>query len=167
MRGVHIAGGAVAVLAACAPLRLPPSQASPLLGAPAPEFRRPTVQGSAFASGAAGQVLVVEFFAEYCAPCQLRLAQAERLRAAHPDLALVGVSLDESPDAAAAAVRRHRLSFPVVHDAGHVLAGRYRVTALPAAFVVSEGIVRWVGGPGQPDRALADAIRAALEAGTE
>jgi peroxiredoxin len=58
-------------------------------------------------------------------------------------------------------VARHHLTFPVVHDAGNVLAGRLRVTELPVSFVVDgHGRIRWVGGPDQPDDALARAVSA-------
>ena len=50
----------------------------------------------------------------------------------------------------------------MVHDSGNVLAGRYRVNALPAAVVIGhDGRVAWVGGPEHPEQALR---QAALEA---
>ena len=51
--------------------------------------------------------------------------------------------------------------FPVVHDAGNVLAGRFRVTDLPATFVIDgAGRIAWVSGPGQSDGALDRAVAA-------
>lgn len=148
---------------------MPPSSPSSLLDRPVPAFRRPTIQGGWFdTSAVAGQVMVVELFAQYCRPCQRRLPAAERLRASLPDVAFVGISLDETPAQAQAQVRRYRLGFPVVHDAGHVLAGRLRVAELPVALVVGrEGHVCWVGGPGQPDDALRQAVLAVRERGCE
>ena len=65
------------------------------------------------------------------------------------------MSLDENPAPGAALVARHGLTFPVVHDAGNVLAGRFRVTELPSSFVVdAQGRINWVAGPGQPEDAL-------------
>ena len=58
-------------------------------------------------------------------------------------------------------VSRHRLTFPVVHDAGNVLAGRFRVTDLPATFVIDgAGRIAWVSGPGQSEEALDRAVAA-------
>jgi cytochrome c biogenesis protein CcmG/thiol:disulfide interchange protein DsbE len=108
-----------------------------------------------------GQVVVVDFFAAYCKPCQRTLPLLEALHRKQPGLTIVGVSLDDTPDNAWKSVRRHRLTFPVVHDAGNVLAGRMRVTELPISFVVDGGgRVRWVGGPDQPYDALERAIAA-------
>ena len=159
-----------ALLGACAhqesaPAAAPPSSPSRLLDAPLPAFLRPTLQGGTFDSAASsGRVLVIDFFAAYCRPCQRKLPALEALHRRQPNLSIVGVSLDESGDVARKSVTRHHLTFPVVHDSGNVLAGRLRVTELPISFVVDgQGRIRWVGGPDQPDDALAQAV-AALEA---
>ena len=73
---------------------------------------------------------------------------------------IVAVAEDESEDDALGLVAAHHLTFPVVHDGGHVLGGRYRVTDLPVTFVVDRtGVVRWIGGPEKSD---ADISAAAL-----
>ena len=140
----------------------PPSSRSRMLDAALPAFHRPTLQGGTFDSSAAsGKVLVIDFFAAYCRPCQRKLPELEALHRRQPGLSIVGVSIDETSDVARKSVARHRLTFPVVHDAGNVLAGRLRVTELPIAFVVdAQGRIRWVGGPDQPDDALARAVAA-------
>jgi cytochrome c biogenesis protein CcmG/thiol:disulfide interchange protein DsbE len=143
-----------ALLGACAhqesaPAAAPPSSPSRLLDAPLPAFLRPTLQGGTFDSAASsGRVLVIDFFAAYCRPCQRKLPALEALHRRQPNLSIVGVSLDESGDVARKSVTRHHLTFPVVHDAGNVLAGRLRVTELPISFVVDgQGRIRWVGRP--------------------
>jgi peroxiredoxin len=155
-------------LAACAhaPAALPPSAPSPLLGASLPVFRRPTVQGALFDTATArGRVLVVDFFAAYCGPCQRALPALEALHAARPDVTFIGVSLDEAPESAVASIRRHHLTFPVVHDAEHVLAGRFRVTELPASFVVDAGgHIVWAAAPAQAESQADDALARAVRA---
>jgi len=155
-------GCASAPVAPGARVALPPSSDSPLLGRPMPGFQRPTLQGGRFTTeDAAGRVALVEFFAGYCAPCQRRLPAVARLRNEMPDVMVVGISLDPTVDAALEQVRRFRLAFPVIHDAGNVLAGRFRVTALPLALVIGrDGRVVWVHGPDQTE----DALRLALHA---
>ena len=145
-----------------APVPAPPSSPSRMLDAALPAFHRPTLQGGTFDSSvASGQLLVIDFFAAYWRPCQRKLPALEALYRRQPQLAIVGVSLDETGDAARKSVTRHHLTFPIVHDAGNVLAGRLRVTELPISFVVDgEGRIRWVGGPDQPDDALVRAVAA-------
>ena len=140
----------------------PPSAPSAVLGAVMPAFKRPSVQGPLFDSAsAAGRVVVVDFFAAYCQPCQRALPAVERLARERRDVVFVGVSLDDDAGLAMRQVSRHRLTFPVVHDAGNVLAGRFRVTDLPATFVIDgAGRVAWVSGPGQSEGALDRAVAA-------
>jgi len=94
---------------------------------------------------------------------QRTLPRLEALHEAEPQLVVVGVSLDDDAAGAWKSIGRHHLTFPVVHDAGNVLAGRFRVTDLPFAFVIDgAGRVRFAAGPEQPDDALARAARSAL-----
>ncbi len=103
----------------------------------------------------------MKFFADYCAPCKRTLPAAERLHEQNPGVAFIGVSEDSDPATARALVRRMGLSFPVVRDQDNVLAGRFRVTAMPITFVIDRrGVVRWVGGPAQTEPELAQAIAA-------
>jgi cytochrome c biogenesis protein CcmG/thiol:disulfide interchange protein DsbE len=140
----------------------PPSAQSAVLGAVMPAFKRPSVQGPIFDTAtAAGRVVVVDFFAAYCLPCQRALPAVERLAHERRDVMFVGVSLDDDAGLAMRQVLRHRITFPVVHDAGNVLAGRFRVIDLPATFVIdSAGRIAWVSGAGQPEGALDRAVAA-------
>jgi peroxiredoxin len=140
----------------------PPSAASALAGKILPDFKRPALDGEKIdTQKLRGRVLVVKFFAEYCAPCKQTLPAAEALHRERPEIAFVGVSEDEDRGQAEALARRFALSFPVIHDQGQVLSGRFRVTEMPATFVVGpDGTVRWVGGASQSKDALRQAVDA-------
>ncbi|MFO0567102.1 MAG: TlpA disulfide reductase family protein [Polyangiaceae bacterium] len=142
---------------------MPPSAPSPLAGKPLPKLARRTLGGEPLdGESFAGRVVVVKFFADYCAPCKRTLPAAEALHRAHPGVAFVGVSEDERASTAEELVSRYQISFPVIHDAGQVIAGRFRVNELPATFVTGkDGLVRWVGGKDQGEESLRDAIEAA------
>jgi cytochrome c biogenesis protein CcmG/thiol:disulfide interchange protein DsbE len=106
-----------------------------------------------------GRVVLVDFFAEHCAPCARSLPSLEALHRAMPDVAVLGVSEDDDADGAQRMVARYGLTFPVVHDDGHALAGRFRVTDIPATFVVdSRGVVRFQGGGENADD-VGDVVR--------
>jgi cytochrome c biogenesis protein CcmG, thiol:disulfide interchange protein DsbE len=141
----------------------PLSAPSKLHAAALPDFERPTLGGARIDTKALrGKVVVIKFFARYCEPCKYTLPEAERVhRELAGDVVVIGVSEDEDPRQTAALVSDHRLTFPVVHDDGHVLAGRYRVTEIPIAFVADrDGVVQWVGGPGMAPGDLERAIAA-------
>jgi peroxiredoxin len=125
----------------------PPSAASPLLEKPLPEFRRSALDGANVdTKSLVGRVVVLELFAEHCVPCVTSLPAAEEAHRARPDVTFVGLSEDDDAAGAARMVARHGLTFPVVHDSGRVLAGRLRLTELPATVIADKkGTVRWVG----------------------
>jgi thiol-disulfide isomerase/thioredoxin len=127
-----------------------------MLGRELPTFRRRTVAGAAIDTATwRGQVVVVEFFAAYCQPCQRALPALEKWHARHRDVVVLGVSVDEDLQDALDQVTRYRLTFPVIHDAGNVLGGRFRVSSIPITFVSSAtGRIVWVGGPEQSEDAF-------------
>jgi peroxiredoxin len=144
---------ALFVVAGCAARAAPPSVPSPLLAGPAPEFRRPALDGSTIETASMrGRVVVVDFFSEHCAPCTRSLPAIETLHRSMPDVVILGVSEDDEVGGARRMVERHGLTFRVVHDAGHALAGRFRVTEMPATFVIdARGVVRWCGSSESAD----------------
>ena len=141
----------------------PPSAPSPLLSKATPDFTRPALDGSRVETATLrGRVVLIDFFAEHCVPCVKSLPVIEALHRAQPNLAVVGVSEDDGADGARRMVARHGLTFPVVHDPEHALAGRYRVIELPATFVVdARGVVRWHGAVEDENqvRAVVDGAR--------
>jgi len=77
-------------------------------------------------------------------------------------LQAVSISPQPSSETASSLAQRYGLSFAVVHDEGNVLSGRFRVSTMPTTFVAdSTGVVRWVGGEGQTEDDLRQAIEAA------
>jgi cytochrome c biogenesis protein CcmG/thiol:disulfide interchange protein DsbE len=160
---VALALGSAACASGAPAPAMPSAQASlahPLVGKPAPEFARPTLDGQQLRTEALhGKPLVVKFFAKYCEPCKRTLPAAQRLHRARGDVVVIGIAEDEDAATAADLARTYGLSFPVVHDQGNVLAGRFRVSDLPVTFVIDgQGRVRHVLGPGQTERDLVAAI---------
>jgi cytochrome c biogenesis protein CcmG/thiol:disulfide interchange protein DsbE len=138
----------------------PRSAPSAVLDKPLPRLQGRALDGASVdTSATAGKVVVVKFFAKYCEPCLKTLPATQRLHEKHREVAFIGVSEDESRADVEELVRTFRLSFPVVHDAGNGIAGRFRVSELPATFVADgRGTIRWVGGDKQTEDDLARAI---------
>jgi thiol-disulfide isomerase/thioredoxin len=156
--------GVLLAAAACGHATFPESTQHPLLAKPFPEIRhRQTLDGAAFdPTQAQGKVVVVKFFAEYCIPCKETLPAAERIHEANGDVLFLGIDEDESTETARTLVAHYGITFPVIHDASNVLSGRFRVSSMPTTFVVDRtGVVRWVGGEGQTESDIAQAVAAA------
>ncbi len=139
-----------------------PGMPHALKGRPVADFKRAALDGQTIDTKALrGKTVVLKFFADYCVPCKRTLPEAERVHRDNPDVVFLGVSEDESPDAALALARRYGLTFPIVFDQGNVLAGRFRASELPVLFVVSRaGEITWVGGPDETEAQLVGAVRA-------
>ena len=136
----------------------PPSAPSALLNKPLPKFKRRTLAGSSV-NTEPGQVVVVKFFAKYCEPCKKTLPVAERLHQENADVRFIGIAEDEYRADVDEMIRTYSLTFPIVHDRGNVLSGRFRVSEMPVTFVADKtGTIRWVGGEAQKEDDLEAAI---------
>ena len=94
-----------------------------------------------------GQVVMVNFWATWCAPCEEELPVFNRLYEKYRlmGLEILGVSIDKSPSAAAEFGRRLGLNFPILFDPSGSLSEKYRITSMPSTAVVAkDGTIRYV-----------------------
>lgn len=104
-----------------------------------PEFSGRTLQGSRLSLGGfGGKVLILNFWASWCAECRPEMPVLEQLHRefAPRGLAIVGINAREG----AGTVRRYAqdlgLTFPLVLDPGGRINALYGVMGLPTTFVV-------------------------------
>jgi peroxiredoxin len=120
----------------------------PLLGAAAPTFdlEAPDGKQRVSLSEHAGQVVVVDFWATWCAPCKESFPAYQRLsKKFGAKLAVIGISVDEDPSAIRSFARETGATFPVVWDDGQTVSKSYRPPTMPTSFIVDQsGIVRFV-----------------------
>jgi thiol-disulfide isomerase/thioredoxin len=116
-----------------------------------------------------GKVVLVDFWASWCAPCREELPVLESLYKKYRGrgFEIVGVNLDQSPDNVQRFLSGTPLSFRVVHDRGRAVADRYAPSKMPSSFLIDrKGIVRHVhAGFRASDRGALEKQISALLAG--
>ncbi|MBI4496282.1 MAG: TlpA family protein disulfide reductase [Chloroflexi bacterium] len=121
---------------------------APRTGALAPDFQLPTLDGaSASLQEYRGRVVLINFWATWCAPCRAELPDLSRAYQEWQDQGFVVLAVDVSEPESA--VRQFTLEiplpFPVLLDTDGSVTERYRVTGLPTSFFLDEdGVIRGV-----------------------
>lgn len=94
-----------------------------------------------------GKVVLVDFWASWCAPCREEIPFLNRLQAEFgDDLVIVGVNIDNEESNMTSFMRRTPMRFRVVHDSGgERVAERYSPPRMPSSYIIDRrGIVRHV-----------------------
>jgi thiol-disulfide isomerase/thioredoxin len=103
-----------AILAALITCPAPPASAAPLpQGAVAPAFTRAGLDGRPV-SLPRGKLVLLDFWASWCAPCLVEMPHLIALRKRHAgELEIVGISMDDSKASAMDALKRFPVNYPV------------------------------------------------------
>jgi len=130
---------------------------------PAPELKAHDLTGTPRTlADYRGKVVLLNFWATWCPPCQREMPSLERLRTkmAGRPLEIVAISSAETPDEVNAYLSKMKLGFPVLLDTDSSNTRRWKVFALPTTFVLdAEGRVRHVlTGPAEWDEGEALAV---------
>ena len=116
-----------------------------IVGQPAPDFELPTVDGKRKVklSDLRGKVVLLNFFAHWCGPCNLEAPHLERLWQTYRDkrVVVIGIAVWAQGDPFQRAkefINKHQLTYPVLVDGTGEVAKRYRVAGVPCNFVVGK-----------------------------
>jgi thiol-disulfide isomerase/thioredoxin len=65
-----------------------------------------------------GRPLIVNFWARWCTPCRAEIPELARAQRRHPSLGIVGIDLDEQPDAVREFAAAYEMSYRVLVTRG-------------------------------------------------
>jgi len=132
---------------------------------PAFSGRTPTDQQVALAE-LRGKVVLLNFWATWCAECRAEMGGFEQLHRAFTSqgLTVVGINAGEEPGTIQRYAQAMGLSFPLILDPQETLKERYGVIGLPATFLIGRDgrAVALATGPREWDSAAARALIEAL-----
>ncbi|MFH1807200.1 MAG: TlpA disulfide reductase family protein [Pseudomonadota bacterium] len=158
LRKTMVAVGVFILGSACCPPGVLPSVPQREGPAPEPQLARLfRLDGSETTLAAyQGKVVLLDFWASWCAPCRQAFPYYADLHArhVHDGLAVVAVSIDDERDVATKFARRWGLPFDVLHDGLHEGAAAFSVMQIPATFILDrQGRVRFIHRGFDPVRA--------------
>jgi thiol-disulfide isomerase/thioredoxin len=100
-----------------------------------------------------GQVVMINFWASWCAPCRQEMPILEALyqRYESAGFTLLGVNVDENSEQAIEYLQEVTVSFPVLLDTTNEISKAYDVIAMPSTILVGrDGTLRYIHHGYQP-----------------
>ena len=138
--GIAVVAGLVAFGVALLLLSQPADRVYVDTGVPAPAFTLPRVgaAGAVSLEALRGRVLLVNFWATWCKPCEDEMPSLQRLyqQLAGERFELLAVSIDLERAPIEDFQSRLGLSFPLLHDPDRAVADAWQTSRFPESFLV-------------------------------
>ena len=113
----------------------------PQVGSPVPDFQLAALDGSPMnLRGQLGSVVVVNFFASWCAPCRQEAAALEQTWREYRDrgVQFYGIAYKDADSKAQAFLDEFDVTYPSTVEHGNHTARAYGITGVPETFVVDQ-----------------------------
>jgi peroxiredoxin len=117
-------------------------------GGPAPAFTLTTLEGQPGAlSQYKGQVVMVNFWATWCGPCQQEMPLLDQMYKKYKPagFTLIGVNVDKEAPPVKELMARKPVSFPVLLDPANQVSKAYHVDEMPSSVIIDrKGEIRYI-----------------------
>ncbi len=116
------------------------------IGDPAPDFSITTANGELFSlADARGDIILINFFATWCGPCQVELPHIERIWTENRNnkcFRLLVIGREESEEFVRGFCDKHGFTFPIAADPNRAVYSLFAKELVPRTLIVSpEGLV--------------------------
>ncbi|MBF0564260.1 MAG: TlpA family protein disulfide reductase [Nitrospirae bacterium] len=147
-----------------------PWEADEMIGHAAPDFTLRSLNGEKITlSSLRGKVVLVNFWATWCEPCQEEMPSMNKLYNLLKDrgFVILALSIDDSPGPVKKFLEKMPVNFPILLDKGRrVSVKSYKVIAQPMSFLIDKkGIVtkKYFGSVDWTDASVVQEIEALLK----
>jgi cytochrome c biogenesis protein CcmG/thiol:disulfide interchange protein DsbE len=109
------------------------------VGDEAPQFTLTTYDGITYnTADYAGQVVVINFWASWCKPCEDEAAELEQAWQMYSDqdVLFLGVAYTDTPSGAQAYLERFNISYPSGPDLQTLISDAYRTRGVPETYII-------------------------------
>jgi cytochrome c biogenesis protein CcmG/thiol:disulfide interchange protein DsbE len=90
-----------------------------------------------------GRVVLLNFWATWCAPCVMEMPSLLALHHEQPNIAMLAVSIDEDPDAYTSFVASRHVDLITVRDPAESAAKLYHTEMWPETYIIDrKGVIR-------------------------
>jgi thiol-disulfide isomerase/thioredoxin len=114
-----------------------------LSGQPAPDFNLSDGSTTIHLADYRGRVVLINFWATWCAPCVEEMPSLLQLHHDQPDIAILAVSIDDNPDAYSRFLARHHVDLITVRDPAQKAAQLYHTEGWPETYIIDrQGFIR-------------------------
>ena len=114
-----------------------------LTGQVAPDFTVSDGASSIHLADYHGKIVLLNFWWSQCAPCIQEMPGLLQLHHDQPDLAILGVSIDEDEDQYRRFLVRRNVDFATVRDPNQTAAKLYHTEGWPETYIIDrKGVVR-------------------------
>jgi peroxiredoxin len=117
-------------------------------GGPAPQFALAALSGQQAAlSQYKGQVVMVNFWATWCGPCQQEMPLLDQMYKKYKPagFTLIGVNVDKESAPVKDLMARKPVSFPVLLDPANQVSKAYHVDEMPSSVIIDrKGEIRYI-----------------------
>jgi len=112
-------------------------------GKAAPDFTVSDGSSTIHLADYRGKIVLLNFWATWCAPCIQEMPGLQQLHRDRPDLAILAVSIDEDPGAYQRFLQHFHVDLNTVRDPNQTVAKMYATHIWPDTYIIDRtGVIR-------------------------